>query len=49
MAGGTSLARKDYGDGGGSDNRDGGTSLGAPKVGPAGGGAHAAAMAAAAH
>lgn len=49
MAGGTSMARKDYGDGGGSDNRDGGTSLGAPKVGPAGGGAHAAATAAAAH
>jgi hypothetical protein len=49
VAGGTSMARKDYGDGGGSDNRDGGTSLGAPKVGPAGGGAHAAATAAAAH
>lgn len=41
----TSLARKDYGDGGGSDNRDGGTSLAAPRTG---GGPHQNAAAAAA-
>jgi len=42
----TSLARKDYGDGGGSDNRDGGTSLAAPRTG--GGDPHQKAAAAAA-
>jgi len=42
----TSLARKDYGDGGGSDNRDGGTSLAAPRTG--GGDPHQRAAAAAA-